>query len=121
MIKNANIPNLKISVGSEMSMMLKPNVFWVTNVRTLWSYLALKHDWNIDVVNNALDLYKDNERDSEMEYAIWSDLHPLLGDSLKALADLGTKETLKQDLEPGKHTFLWADAFANELYSKYSR
>ena len=34
-IYKANISNLKISVGSEMALILQPNKFWVGNVRTI--------------------------------------------------------------------------------------
>ena len=45
-IYERNIANLKISVGSEMAMMLRPDVFWVGNKRTIWSHLLVSQRMN---------------------------------------------------------------------------
>lgn len=37
-IKAHNLMYIKISVGTEMAMMLCPNDFWVANVRTIWAH-----------------------------------------------------------------------------------
>jgi len=37
------IPFLRISVGSEMAALLKPELFWVANTRTTWAHLVMKH------------------------------------------------------------------------------
>jgi hypothetical protein len=49
-IYRANLSHLKISVGSEMAMMLKPDVFWVANVRTIWTHLLYKHNYNSNLM-----------------------------------------------------------------------
>ena len=119
-IWRANLPYLKISVGSEMSMMLRPDTFWVTNVRTVWSHLVLKHVGNTTLANEALYLYKSRETDSEMEYRIWSHIHKLVGPSLQKLYNLAAPEAIKRHLKPGDLKLLWADAVANTLYNEYS-
>jgi hypothetical protein len=62
------IRNLKISVGSEIAMMLKPEQHWVGNVRTIWAHLLVFHEMNEDTANEALSQYYDGDRDSEMNY-----------------------------------------------------
>ncbi|MBL7209202.1 MAG: hypothetical protein ISS52_03815 [Dehalococcoidia bacterium] len=119
-IYNAKLPYLKISVGSEMAAMLRPDVFWVTNVRTVWAHLVIKHDGDITLANEELSLYRDQDSDSGMDYSIWSEIHGLVGPSLLRLADLGSEAATKQNNEPGDLTFLWADAIADTLYVKYS-
>ena len=42
-IYEANIPYLKISVGTEMALLLQPSVHWVANSRSIWSHLLVKH------------------------------------------------------------------------------
>jgi hypothetical protein len=113
---------LKISVGSEMSMMLSPDKFWVANVRTVWSHLLIKHGDDYKIANEALSLYRDSEgdRSSEMEYKIWSEIHPLLEVSLCRLNDLGNNEAQRQNVKPGQRKYLWADAIANALYASRS-
>lgn len=119
-IYNHAIGYLKISVGSEISMMLRPNDFWVANVRTIWAYLLIKHAYNLKLANEELMLYKDGERDSEMDYALWSEMHRLLETSQVHLHDLGVEEAQNQKTRIGKMKYLWADAIANELYVQRS-
>ncbi len=112
------LPYLKISVGSEMALMLRPNDFWVGNVRTIWSQLLIKHNLNYRRANEELSLYKDSERSSEMDYQIWRDIYLSLGDSLAYLAEIGNKKTNEDGVEPGRLKYLWADAIANALFDK---
>jgi len=107
---------LKISVGSEMAMMLRPDDFWVGNVRTIWAHLLLKHKWNYDRANEELELYKDSDRDSEMDYRVWRDLYLATESSLATLVSLSNIEAQRQSVVPGRYKFLWADAIANGLY-----
>jgi len=65
-IYQAGIKYLKVSVGSEMAMMLKPDVFWVANVRTVWTHLLLKHHFDLNHANEELKLYRSQELPSEM-------------------------------------------------------
>ena len=120
LIYDQNLKYLKISVGSEMSMMLKPNKFWVANVRTIWAHLLIETGDNYQWANDALAVYRDpdGETTSEMEYHKWSEIHALLETNLKRLYALGVKEAERQSVTPGDLTYLWADAIANALYMK---
>ena len=115
-IYSHRLSHLKISVGSEMAMMLRPTDFWVANVRTVWAHLLIKHGDNYDLANEELQLYRDRERSSEMDYRIWAEIYPQLEVSLVRLHDLGIEEAKKQGFEPGSLKFLWADAIATHLY-----
>ena len=119
-IYNANLPYLKVSVGSEMSMMLHPEIFWVTNVRTIWAYLLVRHHWHVELANEELDLYREQDKDSEMHYDIWRDLHFIIEPYLRDLANLGNAESTHQNVEPGELTYLWADAIADSLYVEFT-
>jgi hypothetical protein len=101
-------------------MMLKPSEFWVANVRTIWAHLLIKHGDNYNYANEELTLYRDQERGSEMDYQIWSDIHNSLETSQTRLHDLGIVEAEKQKVNVGKLKYLWADAIANEIYVKKS-
>ena len=117
-IYTRNIPFLKIGVGSEIACLLRPSRFWVGNVRTIWAYLLLKHGWNYDLANEELQLWREGERDSEMDYRIWRDIYLALESSMRQIALLGSREARKQRVTPGKQIFLWADAVANALYEQ---
>jgi hypothetical protein len=113
-----NLPYIKISVGSEIAAMLKPNNMWVGNKRTIWSHLIIKHNWDTQIANEELNLYRDNDRDSEMDYRIWRDIYLSLETSLEELALHANNEARVQSIEPGRLKYLWADAIASELYSQ---
>lgn len=115
-IRGHNLNYLKISVGSEMALMLRPELFWVANVRTVWAHLLIKHADNYELANAELQLYRDRDRTSEMDYQIWSDIYHQLEVSLVRLHDLGVEEARKHGVEPGQLKFLWADAVADALY-----
>jgi hypothetical protein len=115
-IYHHNLKYLKISVGSEMAMMLRPNNFWVANVRTVWAHLLIKHGDNYKLANEELELYKDGDRTSEMDYRIWSEIYSLLEVSLVRLHDIGRDEARKQGSQSGILKYLWADAIASMLY-----
>ena len=116
LIIERSIPYLKISVGSEIAMLIKPNDFWVANVRTVWAYLIVKHAYNIKLANEELQLYRDNERTSEMDYGVWTELHRLLETSQTHLHDLGVRKAQKENIPIGDLKYLWADAIANALF-----
>jgi hypothetical protein len=120
--KGAKLPNLKISVGSEMAMMLRPDTFWVTNRRTMWAQLVLKYKGDTAQANYELSLYNlhDKEIDSEMDYKLWCSMHPDVGPSLVRLASLGTQVALARPVDPGDVTYLWADSIANSMYNKFT-
>ena len=71
MIYERSISYLKISVGSEIAMMLKPDIHWVGNKRTIWSHLLVKHGMNQRPANQELRLYYARDDDSEMDYSLW--------------------------------------------------
>lgn len=120
LIISHSIGYLKISVGSEIAMLMKPDLFWVANVRTVWAYLLIKHADNIEYANEELRLYRDGERSSEMNYEVWSELHRLLETSQVRLHDLGIKEAAHQKASIGRLKYPWADAIASELYSLHT-
>lgn len=118
-IYQANMPYLRISVGSEMAMMLNPKKYWVGNVRTIYSHLVLKHDGNQARADEELRLYRepDGSRRSAMEYQIWRDLYLSLETSLNETAELGNSEAKKQGSLAGEHVYMWADAISSMVYS----
>ncbi len=120
-IYGANIPYLKIGVGSEMAALLRPEVFWVTNVRTIWAHLVIKHHSNVGRANEELHYYQTQKVPSEMDYPMWRDIHPLVGASMEKLADIGSTLAGEQGIVSGDRPFLWADAIADAAYAKYSK
>lgn len=116
LVRRADIPYLKIGVGTELGSLLRPAEFWITNVRTLWAHLVMKHGGSVNRANDELALYRDSERDSEMEYAVWGDLHRNLEPAMRSLGAAGAAEASAQGLEAPPFDFLWADAVANALY-----
>jgi hypothetical protein len=115
-IYSKDISYLKISVGSEMGMMLRPNVIWVGNVRTYWVHFLIENDWDVDAANVVLESYENDERNAEMDYRVWRELYVAAGRSLQILGDAGSIEARNQDVEPGEQKFLWADAITTSLY-----
>lgn len=109
---------LKISVGSEMAMMLKPSVHWVGNVRTIWSHLFIKHEGKRSKANEELRLYRDGERDSEMASNIWRDIYLALEPNLLTVGRLASEAAATQNVRPGPLRFMWPDAVASVLYDR---
>lgn len=114
-----NLPYLKIGVGSEMAMMLKPNTFWVANVRTLWTHLLLKHNYDLDKANEELNLYR-TQNDGEMRYEIWREIYPKMKESIDKVCEQGNIIADKQGVKPGKRRYMWFDAIANSLYENFA-
>jgi len=112
-IYSADIPNLKISVGSEMAMMLRPDDFWVTNRRTLYAYFLDENDGNTVSANEVLQMY-------EADWDMWRDFHAEIGPSLRSLGELGRHVASDRGIAPGSITYLWADAIADGLYTKFA-
>lgn len=117
-IYSAAVPWLKVSVGSEIAMLLKPATFWVANTRTVWAHLLLKHDFDYEVANEALRLYRIEDPSSEMAYKIWKAIYMEMESSVIAFTALGNKEAQLQKVKPGEQQNLWFDAIANELYER---
>jgi hypothetical protein len=120
LIYNHRLKYLKISVGSEMAMMLKPDLHWVGNVRTIWSHLLIKHDWRLGRANEELALYRDGERDSEMDYFIWRDIYLALEQNVLTLARLANEVAANQAVAPGVFRFMWPDAVASFLFEQFA-
>ncbi|MGZ8176021.1 MULTISPECIES: hypothetical protein [Methylobacter] len=121
-IYQTNMPYLRISLGSEMAMMLNPDKFWVGNVRTIYTHLLLKHRGNRAIADEELRLYKepDGRRPSEMEYKIWRDLYLSLENSLQQIASMGNEEANNQSAPVGDHVYMWADAISSHVYANHS-
>ena len=120
LIYRYSLPYLKISVGSEIAMMLNPNDYWVGNVRTIWAHLLQKHDGNRQHANQELSLYRDGERDSEMDYQIWRDVYLALENALSQLGRDASQVAQVQDVTPGRLRFLWPDVVASFLYDAFA-
>lgn len=119
-IYRANVKFLKISIGSEMAMMLKPDFFWVANVRTVWTHLLIKHDYNLEKANEELKLYRSQELTSEMEYRVWKQIYSLMKPSIKKGCNHGNITAKEQNIKIGEHPYLWFDVIASSLYDKFS-
>lgn len=117
-IHSRNLPYLKISVGSEIATLLRPNDIWIGNKRTILSHLIIKHNWNTAIAIEELELYQDNDRDSEMNYRVWRDIYLSIEGSLEELILTSNSEARIQGVSPGGLKYLWADAIASELYNQ---
>lgn len=120
-IYERRIDNLKISVGSEMAMMLRPDVFWVGNKRTIWSHLLVTHNMNQRPANDALRLYYSRDDDSEMDYPVWRDLYLRVGPDLLTLGQRAAEVARTQGVEPGGLRYMWPDAVATFLFDRFAR
>jgi hypothetical protein len=118
-IYKVNIPWLKVGVGSEMAMLLKPKEFWVANTRTVWAHLLLKHKFALSKANEELQLYRSGDQNSEMAYKIWRAIYLELGSSVVGLTARGNIEAAGQGITPGKRQNLWFDSIANALYQEH--
>jgi len=121
-IYRANMPYLKISIGSEIAMMLNPDKYWVGNVRTIYSHLLLKHNGNRARADEELKLYRepDGRRPSEMEYKIWRDIYLSLKNSLQQIASMGNEKAKKEGTPVGEHVFMWADVISSHIYANHA-
>jgi len=113
--------NLKISVGSEIAMMLKPDCHWVGNKRTIWSHLLVFHGMNQSKANEALRLYYARDDDSEMSYDIWRDLYLRVGPDLLTLGQRAAVAAESQGIQPGSLRYMWPDAVATFLFDRFAR
>lgn len=118
-IYQANIDYLKISVGSEMAMMLQPKTFWVGNTRTIWTHLVYKHNGDYRKADYELSLYHDRERPSEMDYAVWKDIYLSMKSNLDSISTTANRWAIAHKIAPGKRKYLWVDAICNGLYAEH--
>ncbi len=119
-IYSANLSFLKVSVGSEMAMMIKPNIFWTANVRTIWAHLLIKHGYDLSKANEELQLYRSQEQTSEMAYKIWREIYILMKGSIGRICNEVNTFASQQNIEVGKLHYLWFDAIANTLYDQFA-
>jgi hypothetical protein len=120
LIYRHRLPYLKISVGSEIAMMLKPKVHWVGNVRTIWSHLLIKHKGTRSRANQELKLYRDDQRDSEMDYLIWRDIYIALEPNILTVGRLASEAAAAHNVTPGPLRFMWSDAVASYLFDQFA-
>jgi hypothetical protein len=118
-IRNERIRYLKISIGSEMAMMLRPNELWVGNKRTYWASLLVESG-DLQRANEQLELYYDRDDDGEMDYLIWSDLYLRIENQLLDLGREAAKIAREAGVKPGRHQFLWPDAVAGYLFDRFA-
>lgn len=119
LIRQARLEYLQIGVGSEASCMLNPRVCWVANARTIWTHLFIKHAEDFEKADIELRLYRHGDSTSEMDYAIWTELHSELATSMTMIAKEGERLARKAGVAAGSLTYLWADCIADALYAGY--
>ena len=120
LIREADLKYLKISVGSELATMMNPRASWVTNSRSMWANLLIKHGDNVQKASEELRLYKDGELDSEMEYQKWAELHFELDVTLTRLVEMSEPLARLVNVNLGPLKYLTADAIADSLYVNFS-
>lgn len=118
LVRGAALSYLGISVGSELSCMMNPQVCWIANVRTIWTHLLVKHDDSIDTANEALQYYR-AEDSGEMAYKIWRDIHRELDTAMTRIGDRAEHLAQRAGIEPGPLKYLWADSVADAMYATY--
>lgn len=119
-IYDRDIRGLKISIGSEIAMMLRPKRYWVGNVRTIWSHLLIKHRMNRRTANQELKLYYDGERDSEMDYEVWRDVYLSMEENIRVLGQRAATAAMADGITPGRLRFMWPDAVASHLFNQFA-
>jgi hypothetical protein len=115
-IYKRNIRYLKVSVGSEIAMMLNPEKYWVANTRSAWAHLLIKYNFNYKTANEALRLYRDQDDDSEMAYRKWKAIYFDMRPDMIELGNRGDQQAKAKGLEIGSARNIWIDAIANALY-----
>lgn len=115
------VPNVKISIGSEIGTMLNPNKFWIGNKRTIWTYLLMKQKWNESRANTELAMYHGHERDSQMSYELWSYIYLAMEERMIELGELASAEAQAQGVPPGILRFLWPDAVCTCLFDEIAK
>lgn len=121
LIRNANMKNLQIGVGSEISCMVNPTVCWVANTRTIWTHLVIKHADDVAKADEELKLYREADPTSEMAYQMWSAIHAELDVALTRIAEVGKQRATAAKVTAGDIAYLWADAIAAYLYEIHHR
>lgn len=115
-IRGAGMKYFQIGVGSEASCMLNPTVCWITNTRTVWAHLVMKHGGDVSLANDELELYYDGDRDSEMAYENWRVIHREMAGSLDEMTRISMEYVDGDALERECLNYLWSDAISSALY-----
>jgi hypothetical protein len=86
-----------------------------SRARSLWTHLLIKHD-DLDDANEALELYRDGDEDSEMYWGKWGALHKEVGPNMRRLVEASRRFTPKV----GKVSYFWADAICTMTYEAFA-
>ena len=114
----AAIKYIKISVGSEIGMMMNPGKIWVTNEKSVWATLLLKHRGEVELANEELALYRGDDVNSEMAYEKWASLHrDEVGKGMELLLERSREAIPNLPAAEGAG-FLLADAIAYKLFER---
>ena len=118
-----NIGWVKVGVGSEIAMMLFPDRFWVANVRTIWTHLLVKHNFELKIANEALKQYREKGEGQPnlMEYKKWRAIYLEMEPSIISICNESAVIAKLQKVSKGINSNLWFDAVANSLYLKFAR
>lgn len=120
LIREAALDYFKVGVGSEASCMINPTVCWVSNVRTIWTHLPIKHADNVDHANEELRFYRNGEADGEMVFRTWAAIHREMDTAMTRIAARASDLCQRAVVTPGPIKYLWADAVADALYTKHA-
>jgi hypothetical protein len=118
LIYRSAIRYLKVSVGSEMAMMLRPQHFWVANTRSIWAYFWIEYKFNRADANLAVSAYRE-DKPPDMDYRLWKQIYTKMPQNLLTLGELGTEAAQRRGLkEKIVVPYLWCDAVASALYAQ---
>lgn len=121
LIYQAAIRYLKISVGSEMAMMLQPDQFWVANTRSVWAHFLVEYNFDYRAAKDVLLAYRETQT-PEMNYSMWKKIYSDMRSNLSTLGKLGDEASMRAGLKTdGMIQYLWYDAIANELYDRFHK
>lgn len=98
---------------------MNPSVCWVANTRTIWTHLVVKHGDSIQIADEHLQLYREADVTSEMDYEMWTAIHAELRVALTRIAKMGQAKAKEAKITPGGVIFIWADAIASALYAAH--
>jgi hypothetical protein len=82
--------------------------------------MLVRNGMNQQCANDALtEFYKGNS-DEQMNYNLWPSLYLALEPDIRTLGQMAAEGAAKQDVTPGRYTYMWADAVATSLFNKYA-
>ncbi len=120
LIQSAALKYLKIGVGSELSCMMKPSMFWVANTKSIWAHYVVVENGAFGRANDLLPYYGGFDLGADIAYKNWADIHSSMGISMKKIAEFGTQEcpTFLEGKDDN-FSYLWSDAISCNLYDLY--